>query len=197
MDYFVGEIFEISYFKTGMYICEIDMKHNLDQQVQISLLTMYIFLQIWSTIASVGWYIIGITICIWWASPYILEKYANWKLRKNEQEYAAKYHKNPDLLQERLIGLEASRQKMQEEYYQKCMLAEEERTEKGNAKGIPKLILDNNVIGDRPGKKNNDSPPFTEKKHKSIREGYNPLMGDGSRGYRPPKRTCCGKGSCG
>lgn len=43
--------------------------------------------------------------------------------------------------------------------------------QKGNAKGIPKLILDNNVIGDRPGKKKNDSPPFTEKKHKSIREG--------------------------
>lgn len=36
---------------------------------------------------------------------------------------------DPDLLRERLIGLEASRQKMQEEYYQKCMLAEEERTE--------------------------------------------------------------------
>ncbi|XP_071875010.1 uncharacterized protein isoform X2 [Bombus fervidus] len=168
MDYFVGEIFEIPYFKT-----------------------------VWTTIASVGWYIIGITICIWWASPYILEKYANWKLRKNEQEYAAKYHKNPDLLRERLSGLEASRQKMQEEYYQKCMLAEQERTEKGNAKGIAKLILDNNVIGDRLGKKDNDSPPSTEKKHKSIREEYNPLMGDGSRGYRPPKRTCCGKGSCG
>lgn len=45
MDYFVGEIFEIPYFKTGTYICQIDMKHNLDQQIQISLLTMYIFLQ--------------------------------------------------------------------------------------------------------------------------------------------------------
>lgn len=26
---------------------------------------------------------------------------------------------------------------------------------------------------------------------------YNPLMGDGSRGYRPPKRSCCKKGGCG
>lgn len=43
--------------------------------------------------------------------------------------------------------------------------------QKGNAKGISKLILDNNVIDGRPGKKNNDSPPFTEKKHKFIRGG--------------------------
>jgi len=26
---------------------------------------------------------------------------------------------------------------------------------------------------------------------------YNPLMGDSSRGYRPPKRSCCKKGGCG
>ena len=26
---------------------------------------------------------------------------------------------------------------------------------------------------------------------------YNPLMGDSTRGYRPPKRSCCKKGGCG
>lgn len=30
-----------------------------------------------------------------------------------------------------------------------------------------------------------------------IFTGYNPLMGDSSRRYRPPKRSCCGKGGCG
>ena len=54
MDYFVGEIFEIPYFKT-----------------------------VWSTIASVGWYIIGITICIWWASPvYFWEKICELEVEK-------------------------------------------------------------------------------------------------------------------
>ncbi|KAK1127641.1 hypothetical protein K0M31_003141 [Melipona bicolor] len=161
---------------------------------------------IWNAIASVGWYIIAVVISFWLASPYIREKYTSWKLKKDEREYAAKYHKNPDLLQKRLSSLEASRQKMQEEYYQKCTLAQQKGTEqKEKAKQTSKLTLNNDDDDDdddqllarsnRLG--NNDLPPSTEKKHKSIREEYSPLMGDSSRGYRPPKRTCCGKGGCG
>ncbi|XP_006624847.1 uncharacterized protein LOC102672681 [Apis dorsata] len=170
MDYSNGNEFEISYFRT-----------------------------IWSAIASIGWYLIAIGISFWLASPYIREKYLNWKLRRDELEYAAKYRKNPDLLQARLLGLEASRQRMQEEYYQKCAMLTEEKgkEQKENIKETSKLTLDNNILDFRLRKKNNDLPPFTEKKHKSLREEYNPLMGDGSRGYRPPKRTCCGKGGCG
>ncbi|KAF3423779.1 hypothetical protein E2986_04725 [Frieseomelitta varia] len=172
MDYFVGKEFEV-----------------------------YNFRIIWNAIASVGWYIIAVVISFWLASPYIREKYTSWKLKKDEQEYAAKYHKNPDLLQKRLSSFEASRQKMQEEYYQKSILAQQKETEQNEkAKQIPKLMLDDNqllVTSNRSGKKDNDLAPFTEKKHKSIREEYNPLMGHSSRGYRPPKRTCCGKGGCG
>lgn len=32
---------------------------------------------------------------------------------------------------------------------------------------------------------------------KRVFTGYNPLMGDNARRYRPPKRSCCGKGGCG
>lgn len=108
---------------------------------------------VWNAIASVGWYIIAVIILFLLASPYIREKYTSWKLKKDEQEYAAKYHKSkykydkittlhvyymliwfyhnidPDLLQKRLSGLEASRQKMQEEYYQKSILAQQKETE--------------------------------------------------------------------
>ncbi|XP_017764478.1 PREDICTED: uncharacterized protein LOC108553904 isoform X2 [Eufriesea mexicana] len=170
MDYYNGKEFEISsYFKT-----------------------------IWDNIASIGWYIIGIMICIWYASPSIQERYASWKLRKEEEEYAAKYHKNTDLLQERISSMEASRQKMQQEYYKKCMLVQQEGTERRKTtRGTLGLSLDSNVLGQRLEKKNNDLPPSTGKKNNSLREEYNPLMGDSSRSYRPPKRSCCGKGSCG
>lgn len=44
--------------------------------------------------------------------------------------------------------------------------------------------------------KNKINNSYNQLLHLLITE-YNPLMGDGSRGYRPPKRTCCGKGGCG
>ncbi|XP_076663250.1 uncharacterized protein LOC143366236 isoform X1 [Andrena cerasifolii] len=152
---------------------------------------------IWTIVISIGWYLIAIAISFWYASPYIWAKYTKWKLRKDDQDYAAKYHKNSDLLQERISALEASRQNMQEEYYRKCMLvreaeAEAEEKRKG-ASGLMRANLMGRTLGD------DTSDPFglTEKKAKSTRGEYNPLMGDGSRGYRPPKRTCCGKGGCG
>ncbi|XP_031827217.1 uncharacterized protein LOC116424662 [Nomia melanderi] len=98
------------------------MEYADNQQMNQSYFSM-----IWSTVASVGWYIVAVVFSLWYASPYIREKYTSWKRRREEQEYAAKYHKNPDLLQERLVGFEASREKMQQEYYQKSMLAQENK----------------------------------------------------------------------
>ncbi|XP_076754299.1 uncharacterized protein LOC143425432 [Xylocopa sonorina] len=149
---------------------------------------------------TIGWYLIAILISFWFASPYIRAKYTSWKQRKYEEEYAAKHHKNPDLLflQERLSALEASRQKMQEEYYEKCALVQQEGIRKGRAKKVSRLIIGNNSsIGCKLGSKGNDRSSFTGSRHRSLKDDYSPLMGDGSRGYRPPKRTCCGKGNCG
>lgn len=56
-------------------------------------MSLYI-VTVWNAIASVGWYIIAVIISFWLASPYIQEKYTSWKLKKDEQEYAAKYHKS-------------------------------------------------------------------------------------------------------
>ncbi|XP_053971490.1 uncharacterized protein LOC128872636 [Hylaeus volcanicus] len=152
---------------------------------------------LWSYVASVGWYLIGIAIVIWYASPNIWEKYSNWKLRKDEQEYAAKYHKNPDLLQERLSALEASRQKMQQEYYQKCMLVHPQGGEHEGKQKKQSILMDANLAGHKLGNNENTRLPSDKKSHKSLRGEYNPLMGDSSKGYRPPKRSCCSKGSCG
>lgn len=150
----------------------------------------------WAGIASIGWYMVAILICCWYASPYIQERYRRWKSRIDERDYAAKYHKNPDLLQERLSALEASRQRMQEKYYEKCMLAQQEEKEKEIKKEAARLI-DCTLTGQRLGNCSRDESTFVQKKSKSLRGDYNPLMGDNSRGYRPPKRSRCGKGGCG
>lgn len=49
---------------------------------------------VWTIIVSVGWYLIAIAISFWYASPYIWAKYIKWKLKKDDQDYAAKYHKS-------------------------------------------------------------------------------------------------------
>lgn len=157
-------------------------------------------LTIWSAIASIGWYLIATVTSLWIASPYIRAKYTSWKNRKYEEEYAAKYHKNPDLLllQERLSALEASRQKMQQEYYKRCASVQQEGIEKGNAKKVSRLIVGDSSVGYKlGGSKGNDQSSLKGNRHGSLKDDYSPLMGDGSRGYRPPKRTCCGKGNCG
>ncbi|XP_076244613.1 uncharacterized protein LOC143185449 [Calliopsis andreniformis] len=167
------------------------MDYTQNGQFEISYFRM-----VWTIIASVGWYIVAIAVGFWYASPYIWGEYTKWKLKKDEQDYAAKYHKNLDLLQERLSGLEASRQRMQEEYRQKCIAARREGR-KENKQTDSSGLVDVTGMGSGIENKTKDSSNITEKKSKSIRREYNPLIGDSSRGYRPPKRSCCGKGGCG
>lgn len=168
------------------------MSFNDNGEFEVSYFTM-----IWTTIESVGWYIVAILIALWFASPSIREKYTKWKLKRDELEYAAKYHKNPDLMQQRLSAVEASRQKMQQEYIEKCALTqaqkdkeEQEKRKKEASKSVNVHGL-GQILGSEPDNLS------AEKKPNSFKKEYNPLMGDNSRGYRPPKRSCCGKGGCG
>lgn len=167
------------------------MDHTSDGQLPYSTL-------IWRAIASAGWYVVAIGISLWYMSPYISEKYWNWKQRREEQEYAAKYQNDPDLLQQRLSVIEASRQKMQEEYYQKSLIARQEEIERKERKKEALRLIDPALSrGQRLGSDTDDSSNSSQSKTNSARREYNPLMGDSSRGYRPPKRSCCGKGGCG
>ncbi|XP_033338643.1 uncharacterized protein LOC117227479 [Megalopta genalis] len=152
------------------------------------------FTIIWTTIASVGWYIVAILIALWYASPYIREKYIEWKLKKDEQDYAAKYHKNTDLLQQRLSAVEASRQKLHQEYIEKCALAQKDKEEREKSKREASKSIDLRGLGQKLGSEADNRS--AENKPASFKKEYNPLMGDSSRRYRPPKRSCCGKGGC-
>ncbi|XP_014608725.1 PREDICTED: uncharacterized protein LOC106789211 [Polistes canadensis] len=155
----------------------------------------FYFKMAWVYVASVGWYIVALLGVIWYFYPYIQDKYTRWKVKKDEEEYAAKYHKNPDLLQQRLLEMEASRQRMQEEYIKSTLAVKEKEEERMQKKKEDvSNFLDGNILGR--GSKD-EASTSRGPKSKSLKPEYNPLMGDSSRGYRPPKRSCCGKGGCG
>ncbi|XP_035737595.1 uncharacterized protein LOC118448442 [Vespa mandarinia] len=156
------------------------------------LLLNFYFQMAWTYVASVGWYIVALIGIIWYTYPYIQDKYTKWKIKRDEAEYAAKYHKNSDLLQQRLLAVESSRQKMQEQYIKSTLIAKEKEEErKQKKKEEVRNLLDGDIVGH--GRKDEASTSNGTK----SKSGYNPLMGDGSRSYRPPKRSCCGKGGCG
>ncbi|XP_032667766.1 uncharacterized protein LOC116842527 isoform X2 [Odontomachus brunneus] len=152
---------------------------------------------IWSHIASVGWYIVGLLAITYYVFPHIQEKYRNWKSVQNQQSDAA-HSKKTDQLSRTSANVELARQKLQETYDQNCILAklkEEEEKEKKRQKVIK--LLEGKEVGKRLGSSSDNQAPSTSSNSKSLKSDYNPLMGDNTRGYRPPKRSCCGKGGCG
>ncbi|XP_015185492.1 PREDICTED: uncharacterized protein LOC107071214 [Polistes dominula] len=154
----------------------------------------YYFTMAWVYVASVGWYIVASSIVLWYTYPYIKDKYIKWKIKKDEEEYAAKYHKNPDIALQTALKIEAARQKMQEDYTKQTLIVKKQMEELKKKEKEAGNCQDGNILGH--GSKDEAS---TSKgpKSKSFKSEYNPLMGDSSRGYRPPKRSCCGKGGCG
>ncbi|XP_011310479.1 uncharacterized protein [Fopius arisanus] len=147
---------------------------------------------VWAAIASVGWYILGVLVALFFASPYIAEKYKSWKNKKDKQEYDSKYKKNPDLQEERLRAIEAARQRMQSKYNETLEEAER-RKEAEKAEKIRELEKFRNStgpyrLGDTQSGPSTSKPKYNE---------YNPLMGDTTRNYKPPKRSACRGGGCG
>ncbi|KYN03255.1 PREDICTED: uncharacterized protein LOC108773588 [Cyphomyrmex costatus] len=150
---------------------------------------------IWAPIASVGWYLIGLGIIALYTFPHIQEKFKSWKVARNQRD--AVLGKKTDELPQLSANVELARQKMQEAYDKTRVLAlikEEEEKEKKRQKVLK--LLENKNVGTRLGSTTDDETPSTSTKSK-LKSEYNPLMGDSTRGYRPPKRSCCKKGGCG
>ncbi|XP_020282791.1 uncharacterized protein LOC109854286 [Pseudomyrmex gracilis] len=154
------------------------------------------FQMIWTPVASVGWYLVGFAIIAIYAFPHIQERYKKW-LAKNQTNDA--FTKKIDDLPQMSANVELARQKMQEAYAKSAALAkikQEEEQEKKRQKVIK--LLENKKVGERLGSlSDNEQPGTSSGKSKSFKSEYNPLMGDSTRGYRPPKRSCCKKGGCG
>ncbi|XP_051162503.1 uncharacterized protein LOC127282366 [Leptopilina boulardi] len=146
----------------------------------------------WQWIASIGWYLVGLCFILLMASSYLQEKYNSWKSKKDEAEYSAKYHKDPDIVYQRLTAIEDARNRMQEKYNQDSETCKQKAEENKERK---RQELLNSSDGKNNGYKLGGST--SDSKSRLLKQEYNPLMGNSSRGYRPPKRSCCGKGGCG
>ncbi|XP_077266294.1 uncharacterized protein LOC143899697 [Temnothorax americanus] len=152
---------------------------------------------IWAPIASVGWYLVGLGIIAFYTFPHIQEKYKSWKVARSRRDAAL--GKKTDELPQLSANVELARQKMQEAYDKSRALAqvkEEEEKEKKRLK-VLRLLENKNVGTKLGGAASDDETPGTSTKSKSFKSEYNPLTGDNTRGYRPPKRSCCKKGGCG
>jgi len=157
------------------------------------------FASVYYIFENYGWYILiaSVVAAIVYSKklkPHV-EKYKQYKF---EQEYAAKYHKNPDLLSAHVDGQQRWANKLQEKYnkqtekYQNKLKEKEERKRQelidkyGTADGF--------VLGGRREQKEDDN----KAKKNTLKPDYNPLMGPGSSSrYRPPRRSACGGGGCG
>ncbi|KAG7197553.1 hypothetical protein KM043_000169 [Ampulex compressa] len=148
----------------------------------------------WAALAQVPrWYLLAIALAGWYYGfPYLRQRYADWKVRRGTQGCAGKSDVDPSLLRERLSALEASRQRMQSQYRIASIAAREQEKidlEKKRQRRV--------TSAEHNDKEDCTNVPLKGRSKGSLKDEYNPLMGDSSRGYRPPKRSCCGKGGCG
>lgn len=111
---------------------------------------------VWPQIAEWGWYVVGCLVLLCFLRPYIVQHYNKWRGRKDEDEYAAKYHKgiymhsiyviivistvkmsniqykillDPDVALEMMSKVENARRKMQAQYNKSLEIAQEKEEE--------------------------------------------------------------------
>ncbi|CAH1398414.1 unnamed protein product [Nezara viridula] len=139
-----------------------------------------------------GWFIFAglVVLGIYWNK--IQKHIDRWYDKRESRKYAEKYHKNPDLALERVEAMERARKKQQEELNRKALEHQEKMKERERQQLMEKIAkAEKQEGGNRLG---NDSGPSNSKGFKSD---YNPLMGDSSSRYKPPKRSGCSGGGCG
>ncbi|XP_066141453.1 selenoprotein S-like isoform X2 [Euwallacea fornicatus] len=169
---------------------------------------VYIFIQIWSIFQTYGWFIFFVGIVMYYAYTkilkllfqYAVERYIKYRRSKEEAEYTAKYHKDPDLFCSRVSAQQEAAQKLQEKYDLQVKEHQEKLKKKRERKRqeLLNLLNEPNNLGHTLGGSEDGSDISASKKSKSLRSEYHPLMGSGnSSNYRPPKKSKCGGGGCG
>uniref|UniRef100_A0A0A9WU01 Selenoprotein S n=2 Tax=Lygus hesperus TaxID=30085 RepID=A0A0A9WU01_LYGHE len=157
---------------------------------------------IWNFASSIliayGWYLFGLVVLYGAFRHKIEATYMKWRRRRDEFEYAAKYHKDSELARSRMEAVIAAREKMQREHELKAAEAERKRLEREEKKKAERAAALQDGVGPyRVGEASSASGASTSSK--SLRADYFPLSGDtGSGGYKAPKKSCCKKGGgCG
>ncbi|KAL7290036.1 hypothetical protein TKK_0015765 [Trichogramma kaykai] len=149
-------------------------------------------------ITNVGWYIVGTTVILIYAWPFLYKQWLGWKKKKDDYEYDAKYHKNVDLNSKLLLAQHTAREKMEQKYLQDREIAIQKEQAKKMKKQQELLKLQSQLLSDNYRLDSNESKDSTGPSKSRLRADYNPLMGSGSSGkYVPPKRSACSKRGCG
>jgi len=131
--------------------------------------------------------------------PSIMGRYQEWQDKRKEAEYAAQYHKNPDMFRQKMEAMDEARAKMQERYNKS---AEEWATKQRELeeKKREQDIADWENHKDGKGYKSRANAGEDREREalrqqaivkgkKGFRPEYNPLMGmGGGSGYRPAPR---------
>jgi len=130
----------------------------------------------------------------------ILERYENWREKREQMQEAAEYKKNPDVYRSKIEKMEEIRMRLQQKYDQEAAEAEEKRIEAEKQKTEQEIQdWEDHLAGKGyKNRANRDSDKEREalvqqaivKKKKGFKPDYNPLMGQGGgSGFRPAKRT--------
>ncbi|XP_065208843.1 selenoprotein S B-like [Planococcus citri] len=151
------------------------------------------FSQLFSTIGSSGWVILGsliLVIYIW--SYHLQHHFYQWLRKRENRQYEATHHKDPDVLRKEKEKMEQARLRLQEKYEKEAQIFKEKMEEKEALKREQRAAA-LNIDGVR--LKDSVEDDSDKKNHKPA---YNPLMGSSSLpSYRPPRRTACSRGNCG
>ncbi|KAF5276729.1 hypothetical protein FQR65_LT03954 [Abscondita terminalis] len=146
-----------------------------------------LYLSFLYVIENYGWYMLIGTVLILYLYRQVQPQLQKYWENKASQEYAAYYHKHPDLLTERLTAQEKYVEKLQEKYKDQASLYQQKAEQKENKKRQEWLERNSNG-GHRLGGTSSE---------KSMKPDYNPLMGDtSSRTYKPQRKTPCSGGGC-
>ncbi|KAK4881672.1 hypothetical protein RN001_004991 [Aquatica leii] len=145
-----------------------------------------LYLSVIYAIENYGWYVLIASVIVFYLYRKYQTKLDEYWENKASQDYASYYHKNPDLLTERLTAREQYAQKLQEKYTNEAKVYQEKMEQKENKK--KQEWLERHLSGGhRLGSSNENS----------LRPDYNPLMGDtSSRTYKAQRKTPCSGGGC-
>lgn len=131
--------------------------------------------------------------------PGIMEKYYTWQEERKEAEYAAHYHKNPDMFRQKMEAMDEARARMQERYdrdTEQWAAKQKEIEEKKRQQDIEDWENHKQGKGYKNRAHTGEDREREALKQQAIVKGkkgfkpeYNPLMGlGGGSGYRPSPR---------
>jgi len=144
-----------------------------------------------------GWFCVGLTIACYYIWTKFQPKVQELRARREQDNEAAEYHKNPDKFIAKERAIAAARQRMQEEYNRKSEQHLEEVKLREEQK-LQQRVEENSQLAGGAARKLNETNntaslnKINKTKGKArLRPEYNPLMSDysSSSGWRPSRST--------